>query len=313
MAETVSMFAEDVKQGLSSFQKQIPGKWYYDKRGSELFKKITDLPDYYLTRCETEILQAHAEYIPGMMQGKFRLVDLGVGDGRKTTILLEHFVRAGVDFEFVAVDICREAVEPFIEKVKRQFPSVESYGIADEYISALRQLTLQKSLPTLLLFLGSNIGNFDEGGDEYLLEQFHKVLSPNDVVLIGFDLVKDPAVLLAAYSDTVVAEFNLNVLDRINRELRANIDRRKFRHEARWNNELFRMENWLVSRVPQDVYIPAIDRRFYFEMGEGIHVECSIKYTEQQIARLASKTGFTNENMMYDRDHYFCDASFRRH
>lgn len=306
--------AIDVLKGLSASQKTLPPRWFYDVRGSALFQQITDLPEYYLTACEAEILYDQRASIAGQMRGPFRLVELGAGDGRKTKILLRHFLETGLDFEFVPVDISESALAGLNDSLHREWPALRVEGLVAEYFDGLRWLAKRDDLPTLVLFLGSNIGNFEPGGDARFLKLLHDALKPGDTALVGFDLLKDPSVLIPAYDDAagVTREFNLNLLDRINRELRANFKRSAFDHKAVFNAELGRMESWLISTRAQTVEVPGAGSSFKFTKGEGIHVESSFKYTLEQIATLAASAGFELQRTLLDKRGWFCDAILKR-
>jgi len=307
-------FAEDVLQGLSQTKKSLPPQWFYDERGSQLFQQITEMDEYYLTRCEAQILERFGPEIVGLVKGRFRLVELGAGDGHKTKILLKNFLEIGTPFEFVPVDICEESVASLTQSLASELPQLSTRGLVAEYFEALRWLSRQDDVPTLVLFLGSNIGNFNDDGDKRFLSLLHAALKPQDLALVGFDLLKDQSILIPAYDDAagVTTEFNLNLLDRINRELGADFDRSAFRHEARFNISKSRMESWLISLRHQTVKVPGVGRSFSFQKGEGIHVECSAKYTVERIRDISQQAGFGLELMLTDDNRWFCDAVLRR-
>lgn len=306
-------FAQEVLEGLSSEQKFLPSRWFYDTRGSELFQLITALPEYYPTQCEAEILHRYCDQITGLMDRPFRLVELGAGDGRKTKILLKHLLQHRLKCEFVPVDICGDAVRGLTASLSCELPGLPVHGLVAEYLDALEWLGRQGDVPTLVLFLGSNIGNFAAGGDARFLRQLKAGLKPGDRALVGFDLMKDESLLIPAYQDAsgITTEFNLNLLDRMNRELGANFTRMLFRHEARLNPAHSRMESWLVSIVNQTVEIPRAGKSFLFREGEGMCVEHSIKYTAEQIKVLAQQTGFLLEHVWQDQKGWFCDVVLR--
>lgn len=282
-----------------------------------------DLKEYYPTRCELEILKNSAqEVVSPFIESPFRLLELGAGDGRKTARLLKYFLEWGLEFIYVPIDICEEAVAGLVEFLKRSFTdsALRVRGVVAEYFDALAWLSTEEGMrhagngmKNLVLFLGSNIGNFDDVGARRFLRHLWYYLNHNDYALIGFDLKKDISILEPAYNDArgVTREFNLNLLERINRELGADFDRTKFVHYSRYNVARGRMESWLVSMEAQTVSIPALEKTFQFGVGEGIHVENSYKYSTGEIEQLAAATGFVAENSFFDSRRYFTDSLWR--
>jgi dimethylhistidine N-methyltransferase len=312
----VGSFASDVLDGLCSQPKKIPSRYFYDDRGSQLFRQIMELDEYYLTRCEAEILERAKSLIGDLFLGRpFRLVELGPGDGQKTKTLLRHLAHRGLECRYVPVDICEEilvhltdSLEPVISS-----SSIDVRGIVAEYSDALNLLNERTAERNLVLFLGSNIGNFHFQEARQFLDDLRASLNVGDYLLIGFDLKKDLEVLYRAYNDSqgVTREFNFNLLDRINRELGGNFDRRRFIHYGPYNFTEGRMESWLVSTESQDVEIADLDRVFSFEPWEGIHVEYSYKYDLSQIKGLAKSSGFTVARNLFDSRRYFTDSLWR--
>jgi L-histidine Nalpha-methyltransferase len=306
-------FARDVLDGLSRTPKSIPSMYFYDAVGTRLFQRIMELEEYYPTRSEREILHAHAAEIAAPLSaGPFRLVELGVGDGRKTAVLLRHFLQAGLQFEYVPIDICRQAIIDATATLRRSLDGtpLRVRGIVAEYFDALAAFRRRGAARNLVLFLGSNIGNFTARESRRLLQSLRQALAAGDCLLLGFDLKKDLAVLHRAYNDAkgVTREFNLNLLDRLNRELGASFDRRRFGHYGSYNVEQGCMESWLVSLQEQEVPIRALGRAFAFRAWEGIHVERSHKYDLAQIESLAAATGFRVRQHFFDARRYFADS-----
>lgn len=308
-------FALDVLEGLSERPKRLPSRWFYDARGSELFARIMDVPQYYPTDCEREILERYAAAIVApMLERPFNLVDLGAGDGRKTSILLEHLVSAGARVRYVPIDISEAAIASLVNRIASDMPGLEVQGIVSEYSDGLRWLYAQpEPRPNLVLFLGSNIGNFNRSQARAFLRRLWTALEPDDHVLVGFDLKKDIDLLLSAYNDPqgVTAAFNLNLLERINRELGGNFDPSRFRHFGTYNVFSGAMESYLVSLVAQQVYIDAVGITFTFEPWEPIHTEYSYKYLESDVDSLANDTGFDIADRFFDRRRWFTDALLR--
>jgi dimethylhistidine N-methyltransferase len=310
------LFAADVIAGLSKTPKAIPSKYFYDARGSRLFRQIMELPDYYLTGCELEIFRTHGRHIAARIsRGPFRLVELGVGDGLKTDVLVRQLLAGDADFDFVPIDICAESVRGVTDSFRRMLPQIglRIQGLVAEYLDGLDRLARHDERHNVVMLLGSNIGNFAENEARRFLRAVRRTLQPGDFLLIGFDLKKDLGVIWRAYNDSkgVTREFNFNLLDRLNRELGADFDRSRFQHFAPYNPAAGCMESWLVSRVPQTVHIDACDRRFDFDAWEGIAVERSHKYSLDDIESLAAATGFSVEEHFLDCRRYFADSLWR--
>lgn len=311
-----SAFAQDVLMGLSRRPKSLPSMYFYDETGSRLFQRITELDEYYLTRAECEILQTNAGHLSELFGDRqFRLVELGAGDGGKTKLLLRQFLAAGLQFDYIPIDICEHALVELTGSLRRQMPqgTLRVHGIVAEYFQAMSLLDRRPTERTVVLFLGSNIGNFEPREARRFLRTLRRSLRSGDGLLIGFDLKKDPALLTRAYNDAqgVTREFNFNLLERINRELGGEFDRRRFRHYGAYNPRLGRMESWLVSLDDQQVAVRGLDRVFALARGEGIHVECSYKYDVQQIERLAVASGFEVRRHFFDRRRWFVDSLWR--
>lgn len=308
-------FALDVLEGLSERPKRLSSRWFYDARGSDLFARIMDIPQYYPTDCEREILERHAaDIVAPMTSSRFNLVDLGAGDGRKTMILLQHLQRIGADVCYVPIDISEVAIAGLVESIEEQMPALEVRGLVSEYTDGLRWLHAQPNpSPNLVLFLGSNIGNFNKAQARGFLRRLWSALKTDDHVLVGFDLKKDIDLLLSAYNDPqgITAAFNLNLLGRINRELGGNFDVDKFRHFGTYDVFSGAMESYLVSLVAQQVFIEAIGVDFEFDPWEPIHTEYSYKYLESDVDQLAGASGFEIAGRFHDRRRWFTDALFR--
>jgi dimethylhistidine N-methyltransferase len=308
-------FAEDVARGLSSSPKRLPSKWLYDAEGSRLFRRITELTEYYPTRAEAEILHLHrADILGRVADGPLDLVDLGAGDGRKTMLLLEWLRREGRDFRYVPIDISESAVRGLVGAVGDRLPGVEIEGLVSQYAAGLAWLRAERGARRrLALFLGSSVGNLARPEAVAFLRGLSGSLAEGDHVLVGFDLKKDIGRLVRAYDDRhgVTAQFNLNLLARINRELGGRFDLTKFRHYATWDVVLGAVESWLVSVEAQVVPVEALGRAFAFEAWEGIHTEHSHKYLESDVSSLAAESGFVVEAGFTDHNGWFLDSLWR--
>lgn len=312
--ETRQALAEDVLVGLSETPKRLSSRFFYDARGSELFQSITDLAEYYPTRVEHEILETHAEALLQRFEGDaLNLIDLGAGDGRKTRVVLAKAIEMGLDVRYVPIDISADAMGGLVASMGTTFPTLPIHGLVGEYTQAVRWLGHQGDRRNLLLFLGSNIGNFHKAQARAFLRRLWMALNPDDHVLVGFDLKKDIELLLAAYNDRegVTARFNLNLLSRINRELDADFNVSDFRHFSTYNVFSGAMESYLVSMREQTVRIGALHSTARFAPWEPIHTEYSYKYLPGDITALARHSGFAEEDRFLDANSWFCDALWR--
>lgn len=314
--DPVRDFAYDVLVGLSERPKRIPSKYFYDDEGSRLFQRIMNLPEYYLTDCELEVLRRYADAMvsPLANSGPFNLVDLGAGDGKKTMVVLEHLRNIGADFTFVPIDISEGAMRELVTRLRAALPDVRVEGLVCEYADGVHYLGREHGdRRNLVLFLGSNVGNFTLVQARAFLRRLWSVLRHGDYAMIGFDLKKDIEILLAAYDDDegTTAAFNLNLLRRMNRELGATFDVGAFRHYATYNVFSGAMESYLVSLEPQTVRIEALEQTFTFDAWEPIHTEYSYKYLRTDIDALARDTGFEVEAHFEDERGWFVDAMWR--
>jgi dimethylhistidine N-methyltransferase len=309
-------FAYDVLVGLSERHKRMSSKYFYDDAGSQYFQRIMDLPEYYPTDCEAEILRSHASALTSRIaeSGPFNVVDLGAGDGKKTLIVLDHLRRAGADFVYVPIDISEGAMRQLVATIRAQMPDVRVEGLVCEYQDGVRYLgEAQGGRQNLVLFLGSNIGNFNAVQARAFLRRLWSSLGHGDYAVVGFDLKKDIEVLLAAYNDRdgVTAAFNLNLLHRMNRELGANFDVKSFRHYGTYNVFSGAMESYLVSLEPQVVRVDALEQSFAFDAWEPMHTEYSYKYLRSDLDALARDTGFELVDRFEDARGFFTDALWR--
>ena len=309
-------FALDILVGLSEPRKSIPSRYLYDAEGSRLFNEITSLPEYYLTDCELEVLRTHSDRVARYLgDAPFNLVEFGAGHHQKPGLLIEHFLRRGMDFQYVPIDIAKTAMEELVRDLRERFPGLRQNGVVSEYFSAVRWLNNRYHRPNLVLFLGSNIGNFTRAQARVFLRNLWNALNDGDWVLIGFDLKKDIELFLAAYNDArgVTARFNLNVLHRINRELGGQFDAGKFRHFGTYDVFSGAMESYLVSLEAQEVFIEHIGRVFSFHPWEPIHTEYSYKYLISDIELLARETGFEIKEHLFDSRRWFVDSIWQVH
>jgi L-histidine N-alpha-methyltransferase len=307
-------FAVDVLSGLSARDKTLPSKYFYDSRGSELFRKIMDLPEYYLTDCEMEILQTHGHEISDVVCTEgMNIVELGAGDGLKTKVILDKLSEKKVSFSYNPIDISESAIRGLSAELQEILPAVDVHGLVADYFDGICWLSERKHCGSLVLFLGSNIGNFTPGERGSFLDSLWNAMDNGDYVLIGFDLKKDINVIKQAYDDSegITAEFNYNLLRRINRELGGDFDIEKFNFHSIWNPKEGAIESFLVSTVQQRVYIEKLAQTFEFEAWEPIHTESSYKFTRKEVDMLAARTGFEPLEYFADNRGYFMNALWR--
>jgi L-histidine Nalpha-methyltransferase len=317
--EATTEFACDVLSGLSSKKKSLPFRYFYDNVGAELFEQICLQQEYYLTRTEAAILAKCSPRIAQLVDDSgISVIELGSGSSTKTRILLKQMVLRSKRVLYLPIDICHPLLKQTAANLTHEL-DINVIAIAADYREGMKEANkiirngniLQSKL---VLFLGSSIGNFEPGKAVSFLGTIREKMEEGDVLLVGFDLYKDKRVLEAAYNDKkgITARFNLNLLERINKELGGQFDLDKFAHEAFYNERLHRIEMHLVSKEDQDVYIGAIDKSFRFEKGETIHTENSYKYDMRQIKNIARASGFTLKEHFADGKKWFCLALFSR-
>jgi len=300
-------FQEAVKEGFSADQKWMDPRFLYDRRGSELFEEITRQPEYYPYRAEREILETNAEEITSSLGSDGALVEFGSGNAEKTRILLRAVLRRTGEGQFVPIDISADFLEEAARDLLNTFDGLRVTPVAGTYRSALEHLP-ERTDNRLFLFLGGSIGNFEPEEARDLLSAIQRVMAPGDRLLLGFDRLKEPEVIEAAYNDRegVTAAFNKNLLRRINRELGGSFDLDQFRHNAPFVPKKSRIEMRLVSRTDQQVPVEALDRVFSFDAGEIIHTENSYKFEIEDMVKLCEEAGLRRDDLWQDKERRFC-------
>ena len=298
-----SDFRAEVLQGLSARPRTLPCKYFYDAEGSRLFDRITELDDYYPTRAEVSILRDNMGEIVDKLEDDVLLVEFGSGSSTKTRLLLDHLPRAA---GYVPVDISREHLLEAARSLAQRYPHLEILPVCADFTQPI-ELPRPRRTPghRVVFFPGSTIGNFTRDEAHSFLETVTEDCGPGGGLLIGVDLRKDPRILERAYDDSegVTAAFNLNLLERINRELGGDFDVQAFRHRAVWNEERGRVEMHLESTRNQVVTIGGTTLRF--DAGESIHTESSHKYGVEEFAALAARAGFRQDTVWTDPDRLF--------
>ena len=300
-------FVEELSLSLNQKHKSIHPKFFYDKKGSKLFEDICKLPEYYLTRTEVSILTQLQDKLPAYMNEEFRLVELGSGSSYKTRILISILENMHKQIEYFPIDISKilkESATTLLDDYK----NLHITGVIDNYESGLDFVKNYDSKKNLIVFLGSSFGNFDYEPGLRFLDKINSSMKDDDLFLIGLDLVKDRDVLEHAYNDShgITAQFNLNVLSRINSELDSNFNVDKFAHHAVYNQDKNRVEIYLRSLENQTVDIIKAGIALKIKQNELIHTENSHKYTIPKIKEMFSSTGFRIRDMWFDEKQYFC-------
>ena len=295
-------FGREVRAGLTGRPKRLPCRFFYDREGSRFFETICELPEYYLTRAEREILAERAGDVVSRFPNGTTLIELGSGSAAKTRLLIERFLRRDGRLRYVPVDISRSMLEESARALLEEFAGLEISAVAGEYQEGLGCLQEDIRSPKLILWLGSNVGNLDRAEAAEFLHSVRERMAVPDRLLVGIDLRKDRRILEPAYDDAqgVTAQFNRNILARINRELDGQFDLRAFPHRALYNEGEGRIEMYLVSAISQTVRITALDLVIPFEAGEAIHTENSYKYSLREIGELAAAAGLRAECQWLD-------------
>lgn len=299
-------YAAEVVDGLTARPKRLPCKLLYDEHGSMLFERITELPEYYLTRTELQILRENSREIAVAACPPLSVVELGAGTATKTSTLLQAIARQQIRVKYFPVDISPSALDQAKKSVRARLPGALVQPLVADFgqgFRFLREIGGRK----LVLYLGSSIGNFDWEAAIALLSNVGQQLASGDALLLGTDMLKSQEILLPAYDDAqgVTSEFSKNILRRINRELDADFDLNSFRHVAEWSPHCSRMEIFLESTRAQRVVLRLTRTDVRFAEGERIHTENSYKYTPEMVDRMLCASGFTREKTWFDGRKWF--------
>ena len=307
-AQDARSFRADVLRGLALPEKQLPCKYFYDERGSQLFDQICQLDEYYLTRTELSIMRRHASAMGQQIGAGVMLVEYGSGSSVKTRILLDHLIDP---IAYAPVDISRQHLTKTARRLQRDYPHIEILPVCADFTVDFRlPFSVRQPTHAAVYFPGSTIGNFVPAKARELLGRIAPLCGTGGGLLIGIDLKKDPSIIEAAYNDAkgITAEFNLNILHRVNRELDADFDIENFAHRAVYDEARGRMEISLVSLVKQLVHVGS--NRFRFNEGEAILTEYSHKYTIDDFAAVASEAGLTLRRSWSDPQSHFAVLHF---
>jgi L-histidine Nalpha-methyltransferase len=309
-------FGKDILIGLSNiFQKSTPSKYLYDDIGSELFERITLQPEYYPTRTEIEILDTYAFKMVNDIQKEIVLIELGSGSSKKTKYLFHEILKKQNQLYYFPIDISFNFLTSVVSNLENSLTNVIVKGIPYEYIDGINHCNNIlfendieiKNISRLIIFLGSSIGNFEVDDARNFLKDIRLHITNDDLLLVGFDLIKDPSSLEYAYNDTkgITSKFNLNLLNRINKELGGNFKIENFSHKAFYNQNKTRIEMHIVSDQDQQVFISSLNKKINFKKNETIRTENSYKYTPEDIDRLIKRAGFSIEKEFFDKNNWY--------
>ena len=313
-------FVRNIKDGLGARdQKRVNPKYLYDSAGSQLFEEICRQPEYYPWRIEAAILRHHSREMVWMHgKKKITIIELGSGSSSKTRILLQEVLLKQPSLYYFPVDVSQAILRETITRLSTDFSNLRTEGISSEYIVGVDKanglISKDRQIPNrkLIIFLGSSIGNFEPKESVAFLRNLRNKMEKNDILLLGIDLHKNKKVLEAAYNDKkgMTARFNLNLLTRINRELRGEFNLECFVHRAFYNSSYKRIEMHLVSTIDQEVYVGRLGQSFSFDKNETIHTENSYKYSAEEIEQMAEDSQFMLKRNFVDGKKWFNVAVF---
>jgi len=309
----LSELAVDTLRGLSSNPKFLLSKYFYDDNGSRIFQDIMQMPEYYLTNCEHEIFTTQKEkIIDAFVKDNFifELIELGSGDGLKTKVLLNSLFNRAVSFKYIPIDISQIANKQLVDSLAKEIPDLKVNAQTGDFFRVMKQINGYSGIRKVILFLGSNIGNFSETELNLFLGQLSEFAHKGDKVMIGFDLKKSPEIIMKAYDDPHghTREFNLNHLTRLNRELGADFYPSNFEQHTEYNPQTGAVKSFLVSTKDQKVHFEYLNKTFRFKKWESVFMELSQKFDLETIETLAMKHGFQIEEHFTDNRNYFADS-----
>lgn len=308
-------FYKEVMDGLLAENKYLPSKYFYDETGDKIFQQIMACPEYYLTRCEMDILQHQSPSIARRLMEPgtpFDLIELGPGDATKSWFLLRELQRISASFTYYPIDISSNVINWLQDRLPVTLPGLNFQGLNGEYLEKMKQVDSLSTNRKVVLFMGANIGNMTLQQASFFCRQLHDRMRPGDLLIIGFDLKKHPRTILDAYNDRqgVTRAFNLNLLRRINREMDADFDLEQFEHYPVYDPATGSCRSYLISRREQEVHVG--DRTILFGENEHIYMEISQKYSLSEIDHMADRSGFQPVHTFYDPKKWFADVLWYR-
>ena len=313
---TKNTFKNDIYEGLKSKPKSLPSKYFYDEKGDILFQKIMACDDYYLTNADNEIFAEQTKALAKTLienNEPFDVLELGAGDATKSTYLLQEWQNSGADFTYYPIDISSSMISYLETEMPKRIPNLKVHGLSGEYLEQVQEAHRISKRKKVILFLGSSIGNFELHEAHNFLRKLYDEIQSGDVVLVGFDLKKNPHQILKAYNDSegITRDFNLNLLARINKELGADFDVSKFEHFPIYNPLTGACRSFLISQEAQKVNFD--DGTFIeFDAFEAIDMELSQKFSIYDIDRIAMRIGFKKLPYFFDSNNYYCNAIWQK-
>lgn len=310
-------FEKDVYKGLTDYPKHLSSQYFYDEIGDSLFQDIMNMPEYYLTDREFEILSENtAELAALFAQGNasFKLLELGAGDGKKTKILLKYLSENNFKFKYQPIDISQNALDGLEKSLRKELPQVYVETRQGTYFETLSAINAENGTKKVILFLGSNIGNLLHPQAIEFLKNVQELMQDDDLLFVGFDMKKNPQTIMDAYNDPngITAAFNKNVLTRVNRELDGNFDLDKFRHWEVYDPETGTAKSYLIANEAQTIHLKKLDLQVDFKAWETIHTEISQKYDDDTIEWLADKSGLKIMTQFSDANNQYKNYIFGR-
>ncbi len=312
-----SELAQAVIKGLKEKPKSLPSWLFYDDNGDRIFQEIMAMPEYYLTNCELSILKTNKGHLLEILKSEskhIKLIELGAGDGIKTEILLEHFLKNKLEFEYNPVDVSAAVLEQLETRLKKNLPHLQIESKNQQFKDALIEMHEHNENRKFVLFMGANIGNFKLVDAQLFINQISMQLNQGDYLMVGFDLKKLPRIIQKAYDDPhgITSRFNLNLLQRLNNELDANFNINQFEHYSYYDITSGASKSYLVSKVEQKAYLKDVDLEVTFGEAEYIHTEVSQKYDMDMIKKLAEIANLSIKEIYFDKDNYFADVLFKK-
>lgn len=316
-SDTILAVAEEIIKGLQASEKYISSKFFYDDEGSRIFQDIMHMPEYYPTDCEAEIFEMQKEEIGALFCQhceSIDLVELGAGDGKKTRILAKEFLNNNFHFRYIPIDISKGAIDELVSRMQGEIPEMIIEEKIGDYFDIIEDLSLHYPNKKVLMFLGSNLGNYNIDQSIDFLSKLNRAMTKNDLLFLGLDLKKDPKIIRDAYDDPhgYTSEFNLNLLRRFNRELGADFNTENFLHAPYYDPKSGVAKSFLVSKKDQKVHFSEIDETIHFRKWETIYTEMSQKYDEKMIRNLAEASGFELVENFFDSRDYFVNTLWKK-
>ncbi len=310
-------FEQDVYKGLTEEPKHLSSKYFYDKKGDKLFQDIMNMPEYYLTDAEFDVLDRHKEEIISLFSEKnenFNLIELGAGDGKKTKLLLNYLSEKKIPFKYLPIDISQNALDQLKNSLQIELPTVQVSTQQGTYFEVLADIAKLTDTKKVILFLGSNIGNLLHEQAISFLSNVQQLMHEDDLFFVGFDQKKNPQTILDAYNDKtgITAAFNKNVLARINTDLGGNFNLEHFLHWEVYDPETGTAKSFLVSKKEQHVRINQLDLNVSFRPWETIHTEISQKYDDKTVAWLAQQSGLAIKTQFTDSKKQYKNYVFKK-